>query len=100
MKVVVAGPLVAPEHVYRGHPERPSRVEAIAAGLDDLDLGSDRVHARERVATFDELTTVHDPTYLRNLEAFCAEGGGKADPDTYATSVSWDAARAAAGAGL
>jgi acetoin utilization deacetylase AcuC-like enzyme len=100
MKVVVAGPLVAPEHEYRGHPERPSRVEAVAAGLDDLDLGSDRVHAPERVATFDELATVHDPTYLRNLEAFCAEGGGKADPDTYATAVSWDAAREAAGAGL
>ena len=100
MKVVVAGPLVAPEHEYPGHPERPSRVEAVAAGLDDLGLGSDRIHAPERIATFDELVTVHDPTYLRNLEAFCAEGGGKADPDTYATRATWDAACEAAGAGL
>jgi acetoin utilization deacetylase AcuC-like enzyme len=100
MKVLVAGPLIAPEHEHPGHPERPSRVEAVASGLDDLDLGTDRLHAEARVATFDELATVHDRGYLRNLEAFCAEGGGKADPDTYATRVTWDAARAAAGAGL
>ncbi len=100
MKAIVAGPLVAPAHEYRGHPERPSRVEAVAAGIDDLDLGSDRVDAPERAATFDELVRVHDPSYLRKLAAFCEEGGGKVDPDTYATPISWDAACAAAGAGL
>src|SRR5690242_580142 len=99
MKVVIAGPLIAPEHEHRGHPERPPRVEAAAAGVDDLALDGDRVDLPERRATFDELATVHDPEYLRALEEFCANGGGKADPDTYATSVSWDAARLAAGAG-
>jgi len=100
VKVVVAGPLVAPEHEYRGHPERPSRVEAVAHGIDDLDLGTDRVDTEPRLATFDELATVHDPQYLRDLEAFSEAGGGKVDPDTYATRVTWNAARAAAGAGL
>jgi acetoin utilization deacetylase AcuC-like enzyme len=100
VKVVIAGPLVAPEHEYPGHPERPSRVEAVARGIDDLGLDSDRVDAEPREATFDELAAVHDPQYLRSLEAFCEAGGGKADPDTFATRVTWDAARAAAGAGL
>src|SRR5205823_3729422 len=100
MKVVIAGPLVAPEHEYPRHPERPSRVEAAAAGVDDLGLGSDRVDVSARRATFDELATVHDPRYLTALRDFCAAGGGKADPDTYATPVSWDAASEAAGTGL
>jgi acetoin utilization deacetylase AcuC-like enzyme len=100
MKVVVAGPLVAPQHEQPGHPERPSRVQAAAAGVDDLALGADRVDADTRLASFDELAAVHDPAYVRALESFCASGGGKLDPDTYARPESWEAARAAAGAGL
>ena len=99
-KVIVAGPLAAPEHALAGHPERPSRIGAAAAGIDDLMLDSDRVDLEPRVATFDELAAVHDTAYLHELEAFCDAGGGKLDPDTYAASASWQAAREAAGAGL
>ena len=63
-------------------------------------LGTDRVDVDERVATFAELAAVHHPAYLQKLESFCATGGGKLDPDTYACGISWDAARQAAGAGL
>src|SRR4029077_15995571 len=52
------------------------------------------------LATFDELATVHDASYLRELEAFCADGGGRLDPDTFAGVNSGHAAREAAGAGL
>ena len=99
-KLVVAGPFSAPEHALPGHPERPSRVDAAAAGLDDLALGTDRVDVDARPATVDELATVHDPAYLHQLEAFCAAGGGRLDPDTYAGRYSWDAACLTAGAGL
>jgi acetoin utilization deacetylase AcuC-like enzyme len=99
-KLIVAGPLAAPAHSLVGHPERPSRVEAAAAGLDDLMLGSDRIHVPDRVATIEELAAVHEVAYLRELEAFCAAGGGRLDPDTYAGPQSWTAARQAAGAGL
>src|SRR4051794_3759297 len=99
-KLIVAGPFSSPEHALPGHPERPSRVDAAAAGVDDLDLGADRVDFASRLATFDELATVHDAAYLRDLEAFCAAGGGRLDPDTYAGRQSWDAARQTAGAGL
>jgi acetoin utilization deacetylase AcuC-like enzyme len=100
VKALIAGPLVAREHEHRGHPERPSRVDAAGAGIDDLGLGTDRVDAQPRVATFGELAAVHDPVYLSELEAFCEAGGGKLDPDTYACPTSWDDARRAAGAGL
>ena len=40
------------------------------------------------------------PSYLAQLEAFCAQGGGQVDADTYARADSWTAARRAAGAGL
>ena len=99
-KLVVAGPFSAPEHALPGHPERPSRVDAAAAGLDDLALGTDRVDVGARPATVEELATVHDVAYLRQLEAFCAAGGGRLDPDTYAGRYSWDAACLTAGAGL
>jgi len=75
-------------------------VTAAIAGVDDLMLDTDRVDLETRLATFDELAAVHDDAYLRELEAFCRAGGGKLDPDTYASAVSWDAAREAAGAGL
>jgi acetoin utilization deacetylase AcuC-like enzyme len=99
-KAVIAGPLAAPEHALVGHPERPSRVAAAAAGIDALALDTDRVDIESRLATFDELATVHDGAYLRELEAFCAGGGGRLDPDTFAGTESWVAARQAAGAGL
>jgi acetoin utilization deacetylase AcuC-like enzyme len=99
-KVIVAGPHAAPEHALAGHPERPGRVGAAAAGIDDLMLDSDRVDVGPRLATFEELTAVHAAAYLRELQAFCDAGGGQLDPDTYAGRESWDAAREAAGAGL
>jgi acetoin utilization deacetylase AcuC-like enzyme len=43
---------------------------------------------------------VHERSYLAELEAFCAEGGGAIDADTFARADSWTAARRAAGAGL
>lgn len=99
-KLIVAGPFAAPDHALAGHPERPSRVAAAIAGVDDLMLGTDRIDVETRAATFEELAAVHDDAYLHELEAFCNAGGGKLDPDTYASSVSWNAAREAAGAGL
>jgi acetoin utilization deacetylase AcuC-like enzyme len=43
---------------------------------------------------------VHDASYLDELGAFCYEGGGDIDADTYATYSSWTIAHEAAGAGL
>jgi acetoin utilization deacetylase AcuC-like enzyme len=98
--LVVIGPAGGKEHAHSGHPERPARIDAVMAGVEDLHLGSDLVTVEPRAAASEDLTRVHDPAYLDRLRRFCAEGGGALDADTYAGPDSWDAALLAAGAGL
>lgn len=87
-------------HVDPGHPERPDRSLAARSAIDDLHLGSELVITPPRVASRAELLTVHRGSYLDELGAFCYEGGGDIDQDTYATYDSWMIAKNAAGAGL
>ncbi len=98
--LIVSGPVESAEHHRAGHPERPSRARAAMAGVEDLHLGGELRMVEALPATRDQLTLVHDPAYLDELQAFCDAGGGDLDPDTYAVSRSWEAAKLAAGAGL
>jgi acetoin utilization deacetylase AcuC-like enzyme len=99
--LVVAGPAGLSEHDGgRGHPEQQARVFAAMNGVRALGLEDEVVYPAIREASLEELTRVHAPAYLAELEAFCARGGGAIDPDTYARPDSWTAARRAAGAGL
>jgi acetoin utilization deacetylase AcuC-like enzyme len=83
-----------------GHPERRERMAAVDRGVAASPVVEDLTVVEPRLATIDELATVHDRGYLDALERFCARGGGRLDPDTVAASASWDVARLAAGAGL
>lgn len=87
-------------HQETAHPERPSRTEAVRAAISDLHLDDDLVTVPPRAASRAELLLVHHGGYLDDLGAFCYEGGGDLDPDTYATYDSWTIAQHAAGAGL
>ncbi|MGO8864061.1 MAG: histone deacetylase [Acidimicrobiales bacterium] len=101
MTLIVAGPTGTVEHdggVF--HPEQQSRILAVMDGVRDLGLGDEIVCPPTPKAEMDDLARVHSPSYLNELEAFCARGGGDIDPDTYARGDSWNAARRAAGAGL
>jgi acetoin utilization deacetylase AcuC-like enzyme len=99
--LVLAGPSGATEHDGGArHPERPSRVLAVMDGVHDLALDDSVVSPAVTEAPLDALTRVHTPSYLAQLEALCAQGGGQVDADTYARADSWMAARRAAGAGL
>ncbi len=98
--LILSGPVGQSEHEDDGHPERPERVAAVMAGIDDLQLGTDLHMLAPREAETAQLARVHDPAYLEELAAFCENGGGDLDPDTYAKPDSWTAARQAAGAGL
>ena len=82
------------------HPERRGRLEAALGGITRAGLGEAVEFHEPRLATLEELARVHDDEYLRQLERFCARGGGDLDPDTYAAPGSWDTARRAAGAVL
>jgi acetoin utilization deacetylase AcuC-like enzyme len=100
MKLIVGGPTGEFEHDGGDHPERQSRIAAVMAGIGDLRLGSDLEFVEPLLVDQVQLTRVHDATYLAEVAAFCQAGGGDLDPDTYATSDSWAAARRAVGAGL
>jgi acetoin utilization deacetylase AcuC-like enzyme len=100
MTLIMNTPIADAGHEDSGHPERPERLRAALAGVGDLDLGDELVLAAPYSATRAELARVHDVHYLEGLGAFCYEGGGALDPDTYATYDSWSIAQLAAGAGL
>jgi acetoin utilization deacetylase AcuC-like enzyme len=100
MVLVINGPYSDSGHEEPGHPERPERLIAAMAAVEDLHLGSDLVVAPSYAATRAELVRVHNGNYLDELGAFCYSGGGDIDQDTYATMDSWAIAKLAAGAGL
>ena len=93
---VVTGDLFA-GHDAPGHPESQARLDAALAGVPP---GARRI-APER-ATVKDLALVHTGRYIEGIRSFCREcPPGRArylDPDTYATSCSFDAALYAAGA--
>jgi len=70
------------------------------AGVHDLGLDGEIVHAHVTPAGLEDLERVHARHYLDELEQTCLHGGGELDADTYARPDSYDVARRAAGAGL
>ena len=84
-------------HVAAGHPERPERREAAAAGVRDA-AGDRLVDESVEPATDGELSRIHESRYLAALEEAEDAGGGWLDPDTYLVPGSLAAARLAAGA--
>jgi len=76
------------------HPETADRLRAIRQQLA-------RRHGVEYVdadpASVDAVRAVHDDGYVADLREFCDEGGGNWDPDTVASTGTWDAALTSAG---
>ena len=77
------------------HPERPERLSAC---LEACAAAGFAVEQELPEATDEQLARVHDPMYLTRLQRFCERGGGRLDPDTYATEASFAIARRASGA--
>jgi acetoin utilization deacetylase AcuC-like enzyme len=97
--LIATDPVFAEHDTGARHPERPARLEAVAAGIVGSGLGSELVTLEPRIATRAELERVHPGAHLDHVEAVCA-GAGHFDADTPACTRSWAAATAAAGAGL
>lgn len=76
------------------HPERGERLAAILRALQDSDLWGSLVHIKPRRASLEEIRRVHTPRYVDKLMSF----RGYADPDTYVSEGSFEAALYAAGA--
>ncbi|MGI9030139.1 MAG: histone deacetylase family protein [Ilumatobacteraceae bacterium] len=83
-----------------GHPERPSRLEAVIDGARREGV-LEALTALEPVpAARLDLERVHPAWYLDRLDAMAERGGGWIDADTRVSAGSAVAARLAAGAGL
>jgi acetoin utilization deacetylase AcuC-like enzyme len=82
------------------HPENAERVRNMRAMLRNGPLAS-QVRWREgRLATEEELTTVHTAEHVARMRALVAEGGGRIDGSTVATGESWEPMLAAAGTSI
>ena len=79
------------------HPERPGRLRVIEDCLRDPDLGVEITRHEAPRATREELEISHPASYIDNIEAVCASGGGALDPDTSVIEESWEAALRGAG---
>jgi acetoin utilization deacetylase AcuC-like enzyme len=79
------------------HPERPARLRAVEAGIEQA--GLPLVRLKPEPATSEMLHLVHSPAYVDAIERFCQSGGGHLDADTIVGPESWEAAVLAAGAG-
>lgn len=84
-------------HAAHGHPERPDRRAAVAAGVRD-GAGDDLAEVPAVPATDAQILAIHDAPFLDLLRQADANGDTWLDPDTYVAAGSWDAARLAAGA--
>jgi acetoin utilization deacetylase AcuC-like enzyme len=82
------------------HPENSERIRNMRAMLRSGPL-AEQVRWREgRLASEDELTTVHTPEHVARMRALVADGGGRLDSSTVATPDSWEPMLAAAGTSL
>ncbi len=77
------------------HPESKERLIAIITTLKGSDVWERLVHIRPRKATFEDIESVHTHGYIERIKGF---GTGYADPDTYISKGTVEAALYAAGA--
>jgi acetoin utilization deacetylase AcuC-like enzyme len=87
-------------HHPPGHPERPERLDAVAAGVADGAASAGATLGRAPVVAADRavLTRLHPAAYLDLLDDAARQGGGWIDADTHLGPDSMLAARLAAGA--
>jgi acetoin utilization deacetylase AcuC-like enzyme len=85
------------KHHLPGHPENANRLVAIIDYLTRTHILPQLTEMPSRLATMEELTRCHHPRYIQMVEEVCRKGGGRLDPDTYATEFSYEAASRAAG---
>jgi acetoin utilization deacetylase AcuC-like enzyme len=88
------------EHRTGQHPENASRLRAVTSRLQAQGLWDQVRHLSPEPAAVDELTAVHAPGYVKELEAIAAAGGAWLTADTVISERSFEAARLAAGAAV
>jgi acetoin utilization deacetylase AcuC-like enzyme len=92
---VIEDPRYAAHAGPAGHPERPERLSAVGAALDEF--GAAFARRAPRPAEPEELLAVHDRAYVEQVRRAAAMGSAQLDPDTFVSAASYDVALLAAG---
>lgn len=87
----------ASEHVSRGHPESPERIDAISRLLDDEGVLPDLLQIEPQKANRERLLQVHSRNLIDTVRQAALSGRGRLDADTYVTGASYEQACLAAG---
>lgn len=98
MTLLYRHPLFLEHDTGPRHPERPQRLMAIERALERASLPARCTQPTWQPASPAELALAHHPEYVAQVAEFARRGGGHLDPDTVASSKSYDAAVLAAGA--
>ena len=85
------------EHGTPDHPENAERLQVCMQRLEETGLAGEMQRLPVRSASVEEICWLHDESYVDDVRALSAAGGGDIDLDTRATAATWDAACAAAG---
>ncbi len=88
------------EHDTGEHPECAERVRRAEAWLRDPACRTEVTWHEARRATLADLERVHPAAHVERVRSLAADGGGRLDADTVASSASFEAATAGAGACL
>ncbi|UCD23055.1 MAG: histone deacetylase, partial [Gemmatimonadota bacterium] len=83
-----------------GHPESPTRIEAVLAELKDPQVRFDIAWCEAEPADHNLLCRVHSVSYLGRLQRLSTDGGGRLDEDTAVNQHSYEAAVRGAGAAV
>jgi acetoin utilization deacetylase AcuC-like enzyme len=83
-----------------GHPERPTRMDAIEAALQREKQWDTLPHHAFEEASEEQLELCHTPEHVARVYQMALQGGGRFDADTAVSPASYRVAKLAAGAAI
>jgi acetoin utilization deacetylase AcuC-like enzyme len=86
------------EHLTGNHPEHPRRLEAVRKQLQHSGQWERCTRPDWQPAKLEQLTRLHAPQYVAELERYASAGGGRIEADTVVSEKSYEVALLAAGA--
>jgi acetoin utilization deacetylase AcuC-like enzyme len=100
MTILYTDPLFLQHDTGRGHPERPDRLRAIDAMLDQTGLRGRCTTGTFQPVSDELLRQVHEPALIELVRQVVMHGGGRIEADTVVSPESDVVARSAAGVGV
>ncbi|QGQ26051.1 histone deacetylase [Gimesia benthica] len=84
-------------HETGSHPESPQRLQAVMDEVAAKEIAGLTVENDPTVKIGQEIERVHSADYLKSVQQFCADGGGRIETDTVVCPRSFEVAQYAAG---